>query len=207
MLMNKVCLHLSWFIVASLMVAAGYELYTRDWSNLFVILLVVVLSGVPYVMEKKFDIHTPEAIRLGIIVFLFATFFLGEVNQFYENFFWWDVALHTFAGAGGTLIAYILLVIFYRQSELRSTPFMTSLLAFSLTMTMAVLWEVYEFMIDEFVKPEMVMQRDNFDTMTDFVVTIIGAIFVSVPGYRYLLIRNDDGVISEIIEDGRQQNT
>lgn len=205
--MQRIYEHATWFVISGLIIAAGYELYTRSWSDLFVVAQAVALCVVPFVLHRKYGIYTPPLIRLGVVLFLFSTLFLGEVNQFYTQYYWWDALLHAFSGVGVTLIAFVFLVIIYNESELRSTPFITTLLAFSVSMMLAVLWEVYEFLFDTFGKPDMPMQPSNFDTMSDFIAAIFGSLVVSVPGYRYLLHRNNHNFVSEVITDSKIHNT
>lgn len=194
-------------IFTVLMLAAVNELVERDWSHFFVVIQTILLSLVPTFLYKKYGIATPRVLRVGIVAFLFGTLFLGEIGNFYDNYFWWDFALHAFAGLGLMLISMILLMIFYRETELRSNPFMTVLLAFSFTMMMAVLWELYEFAIDQMQWADGLMQPSNEDTMTDFVAAILGAVVVGIPGYKYLQNRrHNSNMVVETIEEAKQAN-
>lgn len=198
---------ITWLTVTALVLVTVYELYNQNWSSLFLVGFTLILSIVPYVLQKKYGIYTPKFLQMGIVLFLFATVFLGEINQFYTQYHWWDFVLHGFAGAGVMLISFLLLVIIYRESELRSTPFMTALLAFSLTLMMAVWWEVYEFIIDITWKSYDPMQPSNTDTMTDFIATILGATVVGLPGYKYLCDRHTQSLVAEVIEEGKRKNS
>src|SRR5680860_908641 len=133
-----------------LIVIAGYHTITTDWANLFVSLQAVFVSFLPNLLFVYFRIYTPMLLRIGIVLFMFLTLILGEMKGFYDTYVWWDMLLHGIAGIGFTLIGFILLVIFFRQSGRTITAILTSFLAFSFTMAFAVLWEIYEFLIDIF---------------------------------------------------------
>lgn len=180
---------------------ALYEIWTQDWMNLFIVAQAMLIGFVPFFIKRNFSVHTPYLLRAGIVVFMFATLVLGEMADFYNRFEWWDLILHGIASMGLTLIGFLLLVHSFARKELRSTPFMTTFLAFSISMTFAVIWEVYEFIIDSFFTTDSPMQPSNTDTMTDLMIAIAGAIFVGLGGYRYLK-GHKRGVIARLIKEG-----
>lgn len=172
-----------------LLAGAAYEVWVQDWSGLFVVAQALVLSVIPYVLAYRYHIVTSAIFRLSIVAFMFATLFLGEVQHFYVRYPWWDAVLHACAGAGLTFFGFMLLSLMHERSELRSTTFLIAFSAFSISMTGAVLWEVYEFFVDALIGPDPAMQPSNTDTMTDLVAAIIGGAVVSVWGFCYLWYR------------------
>jgi hypothetical protein len=180
--------------------SALLAVWSQNWSNLFVIVLTLALSLVPLYLHKKFQIRISSKLRLGIVAFLFATLFLGEVNHFYETYYWWDAALHFSAGLGLTIFGFVLLKEVYAKSELRSTPAATSFFALSFTAMAAVVWEIYEFIVDMFNFTSGAMQPSNADTMHDLIIALVAALIVSAFGYRYLKF-NEKNVAGKIIDD------
>lgn len=176
-------------LFAILIGATALAIWQQNWSSLFVVGAALGLSAIPYVLHHRYEISISKRMRLGILMFLFGTLFLGEVNHYYEQFQWWDTALHFSAGFGLTLFGFVILKEIYAQSELRSVPIMTTFFAFSFTGMMAAVWEVYEFAIDQFDLAETQMQVNNFDTMIDMIVAMIAALIVSFFGYRSLKMR------------------
>jgi len=186
-------------LIFSILIIAGVSaVLNQTWSNLFIIFLTILLSLVPLYLRNKFDIVLPVALRMSIVLFLFATMFLGEVQSFYEVYSWWDLALHFVAGFGLTIFGFAILKEIYSQSELKSTPAMTSFFALCFTAFVATTWEIYEFAMDSF-KITRDMQPSNIDTMQDLITALIAAIIVCYFGHRYLRF-NEKNVVSTMIE-------
>jgi hypothetical protein len=185
---------------------AAYAVLKNQWGDLFVIVQAIAICTIPYFLEKRFSVHTPYVLRTSFILFMFSTLILGEIADLYNTFWWWDAILHTVSSAGITLIGFILVSIIYRDKDLKSSAFLTSFLVFSFAMCFAALWEVYEFTIDFFFVTDSLMQPSNTDTMTDFIVAILGSLVVCFYGYYYLKRQSARTVIGETIEEGKMGN-
>lgn len=193
------------FVILLLLMAVGYELWRENWSGLFVVVLATLLALIPYFLRYFYNIHVPIGFRAGIVVFLFATLVLGEVNHFYDQYHWWDFFWHAIAGFGMTLLGFMLLHSIYKGSDLDSTPFMTTLFAFSFAALLATLWEVYEFIVDLTTVAEGMMQPSNEDTMMDIIAAIIGGAVVCIAGYRYLK-KQDQNIVSRTVDEFEQES-
>jgi len=193
-------------VYSIMVVCAVYYSYLNEWTSLFVTAQALIIGAIPLVLEKKFSIFTPHILRTGFIIFLFFTLVLGEVVDFYNTYWWWDLVLHTVSSAGITVIGFILITIIYRSKDLKSFPFLTSFLAFSFAICIAVIWEVYEFIIDITFKTDSPMQPSNTDTMTDLIVAIAGSLFVCLYGYRYIRKQSTGNIVGTIIEEGKLNN-
>lgn len=198
--------HLSLQVAQVVFLAVGlYKLTVGDWLGVFVVLQAMVVSVIPYLVKRVVAIHVPHFLRIGITLFMFATLILGEIGGFYTTFAWWDLALHAIASAGLALIGFIVLVVSFRQSMLRIHALLSSVLAVSFALALGVMWEVYEFFIDVVFLPDPLMQSSNTDTMTDLVISIVGAVAVAVGAYRYLRWR-ERGIVGKILEEGKVNN-
>jgi hypothetical protein len=193
-------------LLVAMGVLAVNAIKEAQWADLFVIVQAIAISGVPYLLEKRFSIHTPYVIRTSFILFMFSTLILGEIVDLYNTIWWWDAALHTVSSAGITLIGFILVSIIYRDRDLKSAPLLTSFLVFSFAMCLAALWEVYEFIIDLFFETNTPMQPSNTDTMTDFIVAIVGSLVICFYGYHYIKRQSAKTIIAETIEEGKINN-
>jgi hypothetical protein len=179
--------------------AGAIALYDQNWSNAFVITVAILLGALPYFLRKKYGIKLSRKLNFGILLFLFSTILLGEVNYFYEKFAWWDMVLHVVAGLGLTVFGFIILNSIYSQSELRSTPGMTAFFAFGFTGMVAVVWEIFEFAVDTLIESSN-MQPSNTDTMQDLIVTLAAALVVTYFGYRHLKYR-EKNLTGEMIDE------
>lgn len=193
------------FVRTSFFVLAAFEAYTRDWTGVFVATQAILISFVPFILRRYFGIYTPFILRVGIVFFLCSTLILGEVADFYNMFWWWDLVLHGVASVGITLIIFIFLLIFLTHIDVRSAALFTTLMAVGASLAVAVLWEIYEFIIDLFYKSGTPMQLSNTDTMTDLIVSVAGATLVGVFGYQYIKWRKV-GWLSQVIHDGTTRN-
>lgn len=182
-----------------------YQAYMKDWTGMFVAAQAILISFLPFILRKFFGIYTPFKLRVGIVFFMCSTLVLGEIADFYNMFWWWDLILHGVASMGLTLIVFILLLIFFHHINLRSMPMFATFLAISTALAFAVLWEIYEFLIDLMFTVDTPMQPSNLDTMTDLIISVAGAVLVGVFGYRYIRWRKIDPV-SKIIHDGTVRN-
>lgn len=190
----------------ALFIAVGvYKFWEKDWIGIFVVVQAMAVSALPYVLEKKFAIHVPHLLRIGITLFMFLTLILGEIAGFYTTFVWWDIFLHGAASAGLTLIGFILLLLCFKRSELKSKTVLASWLAVSFALALSVVWEVYEFFIDVFFTPDVPMQASNVDTMGDLIISIVGSLVIAIAGFRYIKWK-ERGVIGQIIEEGIRHN-
>ncbi|MBY0310205.1 hypothetical protein K2Q16_03620 [Patescibacteria group bacterium] len=199
---SRTSMHISQFIF----LAVGmYKLWEKDWIGIFVVVQAMVVSALPYILKSKTGIHIPHVLRIGISVFMFMTLILGEIVGFYTTFAWWDIVLHGAATAGLTLIGFILLLLIFSHSELKSKTLVATILSVSFALALAVVWEVYEFLIDILFAPDPLMQLSNTDTMTDLMISIVGALVIAVSGYRYIRWK-ERGLVGKIIEEGVKQN-
>ncbi len=183
----------------------AYEIWRQDWTGAFVAAQAILISFLPYILKRFFGIYTPYKLRVGIVFFMCSTLILGEIADFYNTFWWWDLILHGVASMGITLIVFIFLLIFFTRIDLKSTPLFATFLAVGTSLSFAMLWEIYEFLIDLMFTTDTPMQPSNTDTMTDLIISLVGAVLVGIFGYRYIRWKKIDA-ISKVIHDGTVRN-
>lgn len=197
------------FIVLALqltfLAVAAYELQERDWFNVYLPVQAFLIGMIPYYVERRYGIFTPVLLRVGIVTLLMCTIVLGEMADFYNQYEWWDLVMHGSANAGLALIAFMFLHHYINVHRLRVNAFIGTVLAFSLAMTLACFWEIYEFTIDAHFETDHPMQPSNEDTMEDLIAALVGTSLVSFGGYRYLRYRKG-GPIGAILEEEAREN-
>lgn len=175
--------------------AAGLalELYERQWLNVVIVTSILLLTTLPAVMARRIRIVIPAEFELLTIAFIFASLFLGETRDYYGRFWWWDIALHTTSGGLlgvlGVLLVYILNET--PRIDLHMRPGFVAFFAFCFAVTIGALWEIFEFVMDQFVGTNMqkAMLGDPSgltDTMWDLIVDTLGALAISLVGYLYM---------------------
>lgn len=139
------------------------------YENLFVCTLSLVLFLVPAFFETNFGIELPSALEIIILLFIFAAEILGELGSYYVKVPVWDTALHTINGFLCAAVGFSLVDIINRNERFKFqlSPLFLAIVAFCFSMTIGVLWEMFEFTADMVFKTDM---------QKDFVVHTISSV-------------------------------
>lgn len=96
-------------------------------------------------------------------------------------------------GMAGFIVAFSLLL----TSRIKAKPFFVAFFALSFSVFIGAIWEIFEFAMDYFFG--FSMQKSGLvDTMTDLIVDVLGAFFVSVLGFLYMKHKKK-GIIHKIM--------
>jgi len=137
-------------------------------------------------------------------LFIYGSVFLGEANKFYEKFWWWDMLLHSMSAIGFGLVGVIFLLLAFGKSKNQASPFIFAAFSFCFAIAIGVLWEIFEFSMDQSFG--MNMQRSGLvDTMNDLIINCVGAIIASLAGYLYL-IESKYTIFGDIIDRNYMAN-
>ena len=163
-----------------------------NFENVFLCILTLVLFTLPTVIERRVRIDLPDTLEIIILLFIFSAEILGEIQAYYTYFHGWDTMLHTLNGFLCAAIGFSLVDLFNRNERfsLSLSPVFMAVVAFCFSMTIGVLWEFFEFFMDNFFG--MDMQKDTVvhaihsvtldPTRTNQVVTISGITDTAVNG-------------------------
>jgi uncharacterized membrane protein YjdF len=181
---------ISWFIRALLIFSIVRDLLIKNYDGLFIVTVTLILTFYPNILERRFRVYLPSSIQVLITLFIFAAQYLGEIKNFYERFWWWDILLHTTSGFVLGIIGFMFVYLLnknYTKNVILS-PIFIALFAFCFAVMIGVIWEVYEFSMDRLVGLNMQKFRypgqDGLtDTMIDLIVDSLGALVVSILGY------------------------
>lgn len=168
-------------------------LHEAQWLVAFTAIAVLTLTFLPALIEHQFGMQLPVEFTFINCLFLYAAFGLGEVHQFYERFWWWDLLLHSFSALVMGLLGFLLIYTFYSTNRVRMAPFYVALTAFSYALTVGTLWEILEFITDFGFGFDM--QDSLTDTMTDLIVNALGATLAAWMGYHY--VKGGDSLIAD----------
>lgn len=181
---ERVNLMIEIILLALIAAVAIISYLEQEYLIILTSIFIAALMVFPVFLSKRFKfVLTPE-LNLVIILFVFAAMVLGEIFDFYELLWWWDVGLH---GLSGVLIGYFgySLVFLMNKStnvKLSLSPFFISIFAFAFSMTIAVTWEIFEFAMDSIFG--MNMQKNGLvDTMWDFIACFFGSLVPVVLGF------------------------
>lgn len=182
---DKIQLYATWFLRITLIIAIIISIINKRPSIIFITSLILLLTFLPDFIEKKSIIHFPIEFEFVIILFIYASIFLGEVNKFYDIFWWWDIALHTISGLAIGFAGFMILFTLYNKRKIESSAFIIAFFSFMFAIGIGTIWEIFEFSMDQIFK--LNMQKSGLvDTMSDLIVDSIGALVTSFIGYQYI---------------------
>jgi hypothetical protein len=193
---QKLIVYLIW---AGLVSVALWALFAGRWSSALVAAATLALTFVPFVFEDFYEIKIPVGFTAAIIAFIFATLFLGEVGNFYERYWWWDIFLHTGSAIGFGLIGFVVMLILLKGDKLAAPPLVVAMFSFCFAVSIGGIWEIFEFAMDQLFGLNM-QKSGLIDTMYDLIVDTLGAFIGAAAGYCYLKGWNF-GSLSAVIEE------
>lgn len=189
---------------AGLLVVAIGALIELRYSLAFVAGATLVLSLVPTLVARWAEIHVPPSFMLAVVLFVGATLFLGEVFDFYERFWWWDILLHGGSAVGFGLIGFILVFMMFQGDRFAAPAGAVAFFAFCFAIAIGAAWEVFEFTMDQLFGFNM-QKSGLMDTMGDLIVDMVGAMLGAGAGWLYLRGREHRG-LPRLIRDFVERN-
>lgn len=185
------------FLRTSVVLVLLAQIFNRNFENVFLCILTLILFTMPSVLERKLDIDLPNTLEIIILLFIYAAEILGEIGAYYVTFPYWDTVLHTMNGFLCAAIGFSLLDILNRHNRARFhlSPLYLAIVAFCFSMTVGVLWEFFEWTMDHFF---------FLDMQKDTIVHSIGTILLDPTGGNHpVVLRNITDVIV-VQADGTQ---
>lgn len=138
------------------------EALKGDYYNVFLCGLTLVLFMIPAFVEHRLHIDVPNTLEIIILLFIFSAEILGEIQEYYLMFPFWDTMLHTMNGflMAAIGIAMVDILNRSRKFKVRLSPAFVALVAFCFSMTVGVVWEFFEYGMDLFFHTDM--QKDTW---------------------------------------------
>lgn len=149
-----------------------------EYESAFICLLVLALFILPFFIQQNFGIQLPSVLEIIILLFIFAAEILGELECYFITYPNWDSILHTTTGFLCAATGFALIDILNRNSRIKFqlSPVYVALAAFCFSMTVGVLWEFFEFGMDEMF---------GLDMQKDTVVTGISSTLLDPSGSQH----------------------
>lgn len=180
-------------------------------EHIMLCILALLLMNLPWFTQQKYKIKIPDFMLIIITSFIVAHFIFGEIYRAYDYILLYDKILHSISGAiiaigGFALINYLN----ERHHEsVKLSPGFIAMFAFCFTLSLGVIWELFEYATDTLVGSNMQRWQDDMitieiqgeeqkailgykrpngleDTMQDLLVSTIGAVVICSLGYTWL---------------------
>lgn len=163
------------------------------WLSSFLVLMIITVTAFPFFFRKRMPVDLPSEFHIMAIIFIFASLFLGEIQDFYHRLWWWDIALHATSGLLMGILGFLLVYLLNesKRVDLYMQPRFVALFAFVFAVAIGTLWEIFEFAVDQLLGSTM--QKPMFgdpsgltDTMWDMIMNALGALLISLLGWWYM---------------------
>ena len=173
------------------------QIFNRNFENVFLCVLTLILFTMPSLLERKLDIDLPNTLEIIILLFIYAAEILGEIGAYYVTYPYWDTVLHTLNGFLCAAIGFSLLDILNRNARIRFhlSPLYLAIVSFCFSMTVGVCWEFFECLMDQFF---------FFDMQKDAVVHSIGTILLDPTGGNQPVVLHNITDLIVVQADGTQ---
>ena len=146
------------------------QFFNGNFQNVFLCGLTLILFLLPTIFEHKLQVDLPDTLEIIIMLFIFAAEILGEIRAYYTTYQGWDTMLHTLNGFLCAAIGFSLVDMLNREEcfSLELSPAFMAIVAFCFSMTIGVLWEFFECLMDYFFLLDM--QKDTIVTQLSTVM-------------------------------------
>lgn len=173
------------------------QIFNRNFENVFLCVLTLILFMLPSTLERKLDLDLPNTLEIIILLFIYAAEILGEIGAYYVTFPYWDTVLHTLNGFLCAAIGFSLLDILNRHNDVRFhlSPLYLAIMSFCFSMTVGVIWEFFECTMD---------QLFFLDMQKDTVVSAIGSIMLDPTGGNTPIVLKNITDVVVVQADGTQ---
>lgn len=169
-----------------------------DYQSVLVCALTLILFMLPSIIERRLHIDLPDTLEIVLLLFIFAAEILGEIREFYVRVPHWDTALHTINGFLFAAIGFCIVNLLNENKKISMSlsPFYMAVAAFCFSMTIGVLWEFFEWSMDNWF---------HFDMQKDTVLTSISSVAIHPEGRNDAVTLHDIQNVILVFGDGTQK--
>lgn len=193
------------YILAKVILSEALN-YTAEYKiMIFQCAFGLAIINLPTLL-RKLGIQVPTLLAIMFTVFLWCAIFAGEVLNLYYRVPIWDDILHFYSGILATVFGFSLPNTLNKNAiDDKSQPsaLVISIFAATFSITLGVMWEIYEFSFDAILGLNMqkfaIKSHGNshtlvnligrealVDTMTDLITDTSAAVITALIGYFYL---------------------
>ncbi len=179
----------------AVLVILVFELVSRQWFNVFLCALTLLLFMIPTIVERHLQLELPGPLEIVILCFIFSSAILGEIAEFYLKIPGWDTLLHTLNGFLMAAIGFSLIDLLNRSPRfhISLSPFFVAFVAFCFSMTTGILWEFVEYAIDHLFRADM---------QKDLLVTAVASVNLNPEGVNVPVVLRDIQSTTVLWQDG-----
>lgn len=113
----------------------------QNVEHVFLCLLALLLFQLPNLLKRRLKLYIPPIIEAIIVTFIVCGLILGEVENFFLRFPYWDTILHTLNGIICSALSLSLVVLLNKQDRLffRLSPVFLMIVSIAFSVMIGVL--------------------------------------------------------------------
>lgn len=196
-------LTLGLYILLSVTIIFGgfREISQKNGFSFGMSMVALIFMSLPFLIEKRFKLEFPRGFLSLLLLFFYASIFLGTANHFFTRFWWWDKMLH---GSSGLIFANLgfLIAMYLQRSEKTGSGLnriLASLFSFCFSVAAGAVWEIYEYSMDQ-TFGSLYQGVGIHDTMLDIIADTLGALIFAL----FLFFQGQEKV--KLISDNKRKN-
>ena len=171
-------------------------LFTGDYTYVPAAVAAIVISVLPILIRRDLKLVLPVELNFWIVLALFVHI-LGSFSGFYDNLPGWDHLTHAMSASLVAALGFVVVVAIDKYAEsIFLPPAFLALFIVMFTMSIGVIWELMEFIVDE--TTGSLLQYSLSDTMLDLVFDTIGGLLVASAGSYYLTHTSVDHFVDSL---------
>lgn len=180
-----------YFTVVFIVMGLGLGIYNLFYSTPYYVMLSfasILFLFVPNIIYKILKLKTVHILDFTIYLFCFLSFTIGMVFNGYSRIPQYDKFVHTLSGVFFALFGLGFYYVLKPIKKLERNDYaLASYFSVSFSLSVAVIWEIYEYFIDFLLHtdPQRVLTTGINDTMIDMIVCLIGALIMWLSIYLY----------------------
>jgi hypothetical protein len=146
-----------------------------------VAVIALIVTFIPSILKKTLNIEVPAGFDIIYLMFIYGLLTLGELKGFYSGLWWWNILMNFTASIALGFVGLSIIHVLYKKNRITANPVFASIVIFSFAISIATLWELFEFTLDSLINSGL--QKNLIDTMQDLAVSVLGALLVSIAGF------------------------
>ncbi|WP_052324324.1 AlbA family DNA-binding domain-containing protein [Methanolobus tindarius] len=179
-------------IFRTLLIVAGVSALLRnDLLNLSLSLFALVLTFLPTLIQKKWEIHFPSLFEILILIFIYLSVFPEIMGPVIKDLWWGDFVLNAISTVviGAIAFSIVYLLFWEKKSHTTMTPAIIALFSFCLSFTIATVMEISIVALVNlfgFDAPRYDMGITAPNMTSNLFIDLLVSLLVSLAGYVYI---------------------
>lgn len=195
-------MYLAYFVQACIAFNVLLALVWGEMNAAITGIIMFVMGMIPYIVSKQTKVKFPWFVYFFISLALLIHI-SGYIQERYIDIPNWDTLAHTVSGSIICLLGFIGILFLDKWRNYNLDDKVIAVLMVMFAMCMEYLWEIYEFLVDQFYGGSLAgkMQADNTDTMMDMIFVFVPSIIVAIGCYYYMHVKGKEEIMDNMVKD------